>query len=124
MSQEQSRAEQLLGQGLAAYIGGDDNASKQNATTLFEGALKSVPSLPRPKEIFCRMQLGLVTLELARSLGEMDGLEDQDISQLGKVSKVLKELEKALSLDAESGGGSLADRLSQALIFNLWTSCG
>lgn len=124
MSQQKSHAEQLFGQGLMTYLSGEDTASKKKAIELLTEALKA--GLPHPKEIFCHMHIGNITLVLGRSSKEIDLLNEQDIRNLPMLNKALTELETALSLDVQSGERSLGDRLSQALILQpldfLWMS--
>jgi hypothetical protein len=124
MSQQKSHAEHLFGQGLMTYLAGEGTASNLKAIELFREALKS--GLPRPKEIFCHMYIGGVTLMLARGSEEMDRLSEQAISNLPNLSTAMTELETALSLDIQSGERNLGSRLNQALTLQpldfLWMS--
>jgi tetratricopeptide (TPR) repeat protein len=125
MSQEKSRAEELFGQALGIYLASDDDvASKRRAINLFTEALKSEPKLPVKKEMFCRMQLGLLLLQVARHLHEHERLNEEDISSLTNLNAAVSELELALLKDAQVG--ELRDRLSQALMLQpldyIWMS--
>jgi tetratricopeptide (TPR) repeat protein len=114
MSQEKTRGEQLFGRGLNVFLFGEDVGSYQEAVSLLTQALEQ-KDLPPQKEIFCHLELGIISLEIGRKLGERDRVSE-GIDDLPNLSRAVSELEEALSRDAQLGSKDLGDRLSQARV--------
>jgi hypothetical protein len=66
-------------------------------------------SAGRPVEIKCRAQIGRVLFEGATHLGEIKRIAQEGLDKLLNASRAVAELEKALLLDEQQGGGFFRD---------------
>lgn len=112
MSEQKSRAEELYNQGLmTAFSSESGNKSdsekaelKKRAVSLLTEALNL--GLPPAKEIACHSGLGTLFFDLGENAGELDPNEIRanGLDKFPLLSRSLSERERALSLDAQTGG--------------------